>query len=45
MTVKYSDYITLRRLGLRAIVAFGIAKYGFDFLVDYLIDEAFERTK
>lgn len=31
-------YHLLRRQGVRAVVAFGIAKYGMDFVLEYLMD-------
>ena len=39
MTVTYEEYMFWRKQGLRAVTAYGIAKYGFSFLCDYLVDE------
>ena len=38
----YCDYMAFRRMGFRAVTAYGIAKYGFSFLLDMVIDS--ERT-
>jgi hypothetical protein len=34
----YSNYIFWRRQGLRATTAYGMAKYGLSFALDYLSD-------
>ena len=39
MLVTYEEYMMWRQMGLRAVTAYGIAKYGFDFLMSYLLDE------
>lgn len=39
MSANYKLYKSLRAMGLRAIIAFGIAKYGIDFAFALLIDE------
>lgn len=38
MTVSYKEYKSLRNMGLRAVTAFGICKYGIDFLCTLVVD-------
>lgn len=36
-TRLYDEYMMWRKQGLRAITAYGISKYGFSFILDYLL--------